>query len=192
MHSKSSAKLTISEQKDCIEVMSSGNNDNTATQDCIDFDSDDYYNSMVGLILIIVSWYKIILEIVQFYGGQKKLTKPWKFWNNHYIWDIKNWLELVGTIFIIHNCSAASVSYMNTDEEEHVTTYYDFTRDWSFWYYQSASAIIIWTRFIFFLRSSESIAYLVRMLLEVVKDMIPFMMVLLLSVFGFADAFLSI
>ena len=54
------------------------------------------------------------------------------------------------------------------------------------------AALCIWARFIFYLRSIEAMSYITRMLVEVIKDMLAFGVVLSIVVIAMADAFLSI
>ena len=54
------------------------------------------------------------------------------------------------------------------------------------------AALCIWARFIFYLRSNEDMSYITRMLVEVIKDMLAFGVVLTIVIIAMADAFLSI
>ena len=57
---------------------------------------------------------------------------------------------------------------------------------------QSLAALLLWFKFLYFLRSFKATAYLIRMLIEVCKDMSVFALVLLVTITGFADSFYSL
>ena len=82
------------------------------------------------------------------------MENPWKVWQNDYLKDSKNWLELLGTGLIFVNC-IKSIGYETGDE---------LAADTIFWKCQAIAAICIWARFIFYLRSIESMSYLARMI----------------------------
>ena len=62
------------------------------------------YNTTAAIILIIVSCIKILTEIIQWLGAVFLQDKPWMFWRNSYLGELKNWLEIIGTGLIIFNC----------------------------------------------------------------------------------------
>ena len=62
----------------------------------------------------------------------------------------------------------------------------------SFWTIQTWSALVIWWRFLLFLRSVTAFSWLIRMIIECLKDMLTFLLVLFFSIIAFADAFQSI
>jgi hypothetical protein len=49
-----------------------------------------------------------------------------------------------------------------------------------------------WMKFLYFLRSFMETAYLIRMITSVFADMTQFMIVLAITIIGFADAFSSL
>jgi hypothetical protein len=53
------------------------------------------------------------------------------------------------------------------------------------------TAIMLWLKFLAFLRSHDETAYLIRTLIESVKDMSVFFLILFIAWIGFSDAFLS-
>jgi hypothetical protein len=54
------------------------------------------------------------------------------------------------------------------------------------------SGLIMWTKMLNFLRLHEETGYLIRMIIQVIIDMKIFMLVLLVTIFAFADAFYTI
>ena len=62
----------------------------------------------------------------------------------------------------------------------------------SFWTVQSWAAIVIWFRFLLYLRTLSTFSWLLRMLTECIIDMMSFLGVLIIGVIAFADAFQSI
>jgi len=50
----------------------------------------------------------------------------------------------------------------------------------------------MWFKLIYFMRTEEATGYLVRMIIEVAKDMVVFMMVLAITIIAYADAFYTL
>lgn len=50
----------------------------------------------------------------------------------------------------------------------------------------------MWIKFTYLLRAFESTGYLIRMIIEVIKDMLPFLIVLVFACIAFADATFSV
>jgi len=50
----------------------------------------------------------------------------------------------------------------------------------------------MWFKFAYFLRMTDQTGWLIRMIAEVVSDLLPFLLVMLISILAFTDAFLSI
>jgi len=59
-------------------------------------------------------------------------------------------------------------------------------------YFQSVNAILMWFKFAYFLRVTDQTGWLIRMIGEVVSDLLPFLLVMLISLLAFTDAFMSI
>ena len=57
---------------------------------------------------------------------------------------------------------------------------------------QVCAAIVLWTKFLYFLRSWKRTGALIRLLTEVIKDMLTFLFILLIAVLAFGDAFYSL
>ena len=72
-------------------------------------------------------------------------------------------------------------------KKEGENVYYDKT----FWNVQAISALTMWGKFLYFLRSFDATGYLIRSLAEVINDMLVFLFVLGIVVLGYADAFSS-
>ena len=53
-------------------------------------------------------------------------------------------------------------------------------------------SFIMWLKVLYFMRIFRSFSYLIRMIISVVKDMIPFLTVLLFAMIAFADAFYAV
>ena len=53
----------------------------------------------------------------------------------------------------------------------------------------SVAALIMWIKFLFYLRLFAPFAALIRMIEEVLKDMIVFLVLFFVAVIGFANAF---
>lgn len=63
--------------------------------------------------------------------------------------------------------------------------------DLDFFRVQALAALLMWGKFLYFLRSFENTGYLIRSLIEVTKDMWVFLIVLAVAILGYADAFFS-
>ena len=57
---------------------------------------------------------------------------------------------------------------------------------------QTWAALFLWFRFLLKLRIINKFSWLIRMIMACIYDMLTFMIVLIIGVFAFADAFLSI
>jgi hypothetical protein len=69
--------------------------------------------------------------------------------------------------------------------------YFDFKNSIMFWRIQTVTALLIWWRAFMFLKSVDTFSWLVRMIIEVIVYMGPFLVVFFIGVLAFADAFLS-
>jgi len=54
------------------------------------------------------------------------------------------------------------------------------------------TAILLWTKFLHFLRSWKRTGALVRLLTEVIKDMLVFILILFVAILAFGDAFYTL
>lgn len=66
------------------------------------------------------------------------------------------------------------------------------TKSIGFWELQTCTALLIWLRFLLFMKSIPTFSYLIRMITASIYDMAVFLLVLNVGVIAFADAFLSI
>jgi len=57
---------------------------------------------------------------------------------------------------------------------------------------QSIAAILMWFKFIYYLRATEETGWLIFMIRKVIVDMGPFLLVLLVTIMAFADAFYTL
>lgn len=53
----------------------------------------------------------------------------------------------------------------------------------------STSLILVWVKLFYYLRAYKSTSQLIRMIIEIVKDIRYFLLVLLIGIFGFAGGF---
>lgn len=65
-------------------------------------------------------------------------------------------------------------------------------QDKSFWRVQSWAALFVWMRFLLWLRGVSKFSWLIRLVTECFFDMKVFLIVFVMGVFAFADAFQSI
>ena len=66
--------------------------------------ADEKANLIAVGLLLGVSLFKIIVELIQFIGSLREMEHCWKFWTNAYATDPKNDLEVIGTGLILWNC----------------------------------------------------------------------------------------
>lgn len=64
--------------------------------------------------------------------------------------------------------------------------------DNGYWTIQTFTALLIWLRFLIKMRIFPAYGFLIRMVVACIYRMIPFLIVFLIGVFAFADAFKSI
>ena len=62
----------------------------------------------------------------------------------------------------------------------------------SFWTVQSWAALVVWFRFLLYLRTVKRFSWLMRMITECIAGMFNFLIVLIIGVIAFTDAFESI
>lgn len=98
------------------------------------------------ILLIICSSFFLITEIESLIDQPRKYLEKWK----------TNLFDVTPLILIYVNTAR---SIRNPGR-----------LDYSFWVVQSINAVLIWLKFIWFLRSQEFFAYLIRSLVETVYD----------------------
>jgi hypothetical protein len=50
----------------------------------------------------------------------------------------------------------------------------------------------MWAKFLYFLRATDRFGWLIRIMIEVAKDMADFMFVYMVTIFAFADAYYTL
>lgn len=118
-------------------------------------------------ILEFLSVYFILLEL-----NQLRVQGPYNYFLGGW-----NYLETSPLILILINCETAKEGK---------------GLDVLFFRIQAVAALLMWTKFFYFLRSFEASSYLIRSLIEIAKDMWVFALVLSCLVIGLADAFGSV
>ena len=130
----------------------------------LDLEQDfDKHGDVCEFLLVVISIYDLIMEIPIFI----KLTY-------RYFFNLIKGVNLIAVILILYNIA-------NRD----VTTE-------SFWTIQTWAALFLWFRFLLKMRIISKFSWLIRMIIACIADMMTFMVVLIIGVFAFADAFLSI
>lgn len=97
---------------------------------------------------------------------------------------INNKLNYFKEPFNLINLSVSVLLFINCFDEE--------IDQPAFWTVQTWAALLLWYRFILYLRTFPRFSWLVRMIQACVYDMKVFFVVLIIGIFAFADAFLSI
>ena len=115
-------------------------------------------------LLYVTGFYLLIIEISQIIMSK-----------GTYFYSPLRLFNLITPIFVI-------VNTLNTGGRAQVY----------FWNIQAATAIIIWFRLLLWLRTIPKYSWLIRMISEVLNDMVAFMLVFFIGVLAFTDAFLSV
>jgi len=68
----------------------------------------------------------------------------------------------------------------------------DATSETYFWTIQEWAGVCIWMRFFLFLGTLDYFGNLIRLIIRSFSDMLQFLIIFLLGIFAFSDAFLSI
>ena len=97
---------------------------------------------------------------------------------------IKKKLEYINDTARVFNFITPILILTNVLHDGHTEAY--------FWYIQTWAALAIWFRFLLYLRTVSLFRWLIRMIVECIIDMGAFMIVYIIGVIAFADAFLSI
>ena len=106
-----------------------------------------------------------------------------------YFSDAWNYIDLLPLFLMIGMCvwtaiASTRIHFGFEDKENYEVS---GIRD----YIQSLNAILMWFKFAYFLRATEQTGWLIRMIGEVVVDLGPFLVVMLISILAFTDAFSS-
>ena len=97
---------------------------------------------------------------------------------------VKKKLEYMNDTARLFNLITPILILTNVLHDGHTESY--------FWTIQTWAALAIWFRFLLYLRTVSLFRWLIRMIVECVIDMASFMIVYIIGVIAFADAFLSI
>ena len=142
------------------------NRNNNATIDWQNFnnwDSMKYADYALMLTILLLAFYQFILELL--YLFQMKLRYISSFWN------------LINLLSILLNISSVFLDLLNVGES-------------LYWIPVSSSAMIImWLRLFYFGRIINATSTIVRMIVEISKDMIPFLVIVFFVVLAFTNSF---
>lgn len=125
----------------------------------------DFENKILVGILVATGIYFELVELAQLISAPSKYLSFMRL------------IDLVGAFLIIYNAL-------------HSVIYNDFTV--TFWRIQACASLFIYLRLLLVLRYFERISQLVRMITTVIIDMVPFLIVLLVAILAFSDAFFSL
>ena len=118
--------------------------------------------------LLVLSGYFILIELVQSSRDFKSYL------------SLQNLSDLAPNILIILACIKIMTAPGESGEE------------YPFWVLQAFGGLLLWIKFLLFLRVFEYTGHLIHMILEVVREMVPFIIVLFVSVAGFTESFHSL
>ena len=131
-------------------------------------DEDDGYNlkawtSACEVVLNFISFYFLILEIPQMIHKHLR-----------YFLSLEKLIIFISPVFILYNT-------INQDLDQP-----------SFWTIQSWSALMLFLRLVLYLRVFQRFGWLIHLIVHSLADMTIFLIVLVIGIFAFADAFMSI
>lgn len=132
----------------------------------IDFETFGPWDDICRVSLAITGSYLLILEISAVI--RRRLD---------YFTDMARLFNIITPILIIQNVSAPQ-----KESDDGVT----------FWTVQTWAALAIWFRFLLYMRTVEMFSWLIQVIIASVVDMMTFIVVLVIGIIAFADAFLSI
>jgi hypothetical protein len=123
-----------------------------------------HLKNKLELTILALSVYFLSLEIYRIGRNVRKyLSRP------------ASLLDALPQILLIIN-----ICQKYNNEEDEITP--------RFWRIQAITALLLWFKMLYFLRSNASTSYFVRMLSEVCLAIYPFLVILTVMVFAFADA----
>ena len=117
-------------------------------------------------ILVAVSVYFLKNELSQLYNDGLE-----------YLYSMWNYIDLIPPILILIIVFCDHFGGFGIDTDRSI---------------QAIATFFMWMKFLYFLRIFKSTGYLIQMIIEVVYDMRVFMVILLVTIVAFSDAFLSI
>ena len=135
------------------------------------FYNDNYNIANLAIIitLLIFSGYFISNEIRQIFRE-----------GLDYVLSVWNYIDLIGPAGVVFTCVLAILEYRgNTVKIELMAIV------------QSITTLFMWMKLLYFMRIFRHTGYLIRMLIEVLGDMSTFLLVLLITLTAFGDAFLK-
>jgi len=129
-------------------------------------------NLITIIFIIVVSLFFFINEMVQF-----------KKHGIYYLFSIWNYIDLGPPILAWATVGMDIVQQKQTEPGITETTI-RIT--------QGVASFFIWIKFLYFLRVFDTTGYLIRMIIDVIRDMRAFMIILLVTIIAFANSFFSI
>jgi hypothetical protein len=133
--------------------------------DCKKLD-EQYLIPQLGLFAF--SAYFIVIEIIQF------LIQGWR----NYFSIVWNYFDLIPPIMIISMLISASEKFTSVGQDIPKMRLV-----------LAIVLFIMWLKALYFMRIYSSFAYLIRMIVQVFKDMKTFLVVLMVTIMAFSDAF---
>lgn len=120
--------------------------------------------------LIVFATYFLLIEIKQMKWGEL----------GEYFSNVWTWIDLAPPLLVF-----AIIFQMQTDQAPQQTSTFEVILF-------GTCSFMIWLKVLYFMRIFKQFSYLIRMIIKVIEDMIPFLVVLLFAMVAFADAFYAI
>lgn len=104
-----------------------------------------------------------------------------------YFLDAWNYLDIIPLILVTTTAAWAFLDTFTSDKPADAEPG-DVYRD----YMISFAALLMWLKFVYFMRCTENTGWLVRMLVEVMRELRPFLFIYFITIIAFSDAFNSL
>jgi hypothetical protein len=101
-----------------------------------------------------------------------------------YLGEIWNFIDIIRVLMLLYYCGSGLLDN-DLDETKEGALYFKYIRVYSL----AALNLISYIRVFSFFRLNQKSRVLIRLVIEVTKDMIPFMSLLVVGVFAFATTF---
>lgn len=132
----------------------------------------DYFSIGLAGFLILFSTYFLLNELKQLKdGGLEYLSS---------IWNYLDLLQPIGVYLLIF-LQTYKMTYPNQWMDPGYIAVV-----------QSTTTFLVWFKFFYFMRIFASTGYYIRMIVDVMNDMVAFLLILLVSIVAFADSFLAL
>ena len=130
-----------------------------------------YYTSMA--VIILESVYFLSIEVYQFSKNKEE-----------YFLSLWNYFDFIPPILLMIFCPLAVMGTFDIQADDGTRVYLNLETTM-----QATINLLIWLKFLYFLRIFQGTGYLIKTIIAVVMDMRYFLLILLLTIVAFGDSF---